>query len=482
MTDEAKVLAPLRRANDMARQPRRLGVLAASEFCERFAFFGVQAVLLLYLSEALLRLGALSDHVLGLTFLNDAVEALAHPTTPVQTASLLVGLFGGLAYLAPIAGGWVADRLLGQRRTIIAGALLMSAGYGLLIAERYFLIGLGLVIAGSGGFKGNIASEVSALYRDEDPRREQGFRLFFIAVNLGIVGAPVICGALAQSYGWKFGFAGSAVSMLVSALIYLARSRGETQPPAPACYLGPHAGGRALSAQQALAFGAFMSLVAVALVGAEQIYNAYLGWMHYEVAPTLFGHPFPTQWMVTLDTAFSLLMLGLANAMWRFWRRRWREPSELTKIAIGCAVVAGSYSCLALVRGASSPANMALILSFHLLNNLGYANVAPVALALIARRAPVRVRSTLIGLFYMQFAGGTFLAGALGRLLDAIPSSSFWLLHAGVVGGAGAMLLASSGWIDRFMDGAAPPSVDSAEILPDAGRMAHSSHLRPRVV
>lgn len=476
MTDTTTVPVRPPRAGDSAGQPPRLAALALSELFERFAFFGMQTLLLLYLSETLLPAGA-SGHVLGLAALRAAATALAHPSTPMQTASLLVGLFGGMAYLAPIAGGWVADRLLGQRRTIVAGALLMSAGYMLLPFQPYFLVGMLLVIVGSGGFKGNIASEVSGLYGETDRRREQGFRLFFIAVNIGIIAAPMVCGSLAQAYGWRFGFMGAAIGMLASLFVYLlALGRSDRRRVVAAAARAKQAPAGPISARQCLAFALLLCLLATALLGSQQIYNAYLGWVHNAVALTVFGHRFPTAWLVTVDTGFSLLMLSITAPLWRFCRRYFPEPGELTKIAIGCWVVAASYGCLTLVRDGRGPGDVACLLAFHALNGFGYANIIPVAMALFARRAPSGARSTLIGLFYMQFAVAMFLAGGLGRLLGTMPSAAFWSLHAVVIGGAGVLVLACSGWIDRSLD-CGPSAV---KIASAAAPLARRRPLRTR--
>lgn len=204
--------------------PRGLAYLAFTEMWERFSYYGMTALLALYMGQQLLLPGH-AENVLGLAALRQLFE-IRGPMSNQAFASLIYGWYGGLVYLTPILGGLVADRLLGAKRTVVMGALLMSAGHLAMSFDASFLIALVLLILGSGFLKGNISAQVGALYPPQaESLRERGFTIFSTGINIGSVLGPLACGGVAAIYGWHAGFALAAGLMLVALVVYLAGQR-----------------------------------------------------------------------------------------------------------------------------------------------------------------------------------------------------------------------------------------------------------------
>jgi POT family proton-dependent oligopeptide transporter len=182
--------------------PRGLVFLAFSEAWERFSFYGMQALLALYMVGQLLLPGHV-EHVAGFTALRLGLERLLGPLSIQELASAIFGLYAGAVYLTPILGGLLADRVLGRRRTVILGALLMATGHFLMAFEQPFLIALLCLVLGNGCFKGNIASQVGGLYAPGDQRRADAFQIFYVAISAGAFFSPLVCGTLGEVVGWR---------------------------------------------------------------------------------------------------------------------------------------------------------------------------------------------------------------------------------------------------------------------------------------
>src|SRR5215510_9021080 len=205
---------------DFLGHPRGLAVLFASEAWERFSYFGNAALVVLYMTKYLLDPSRV-DTVLGIGAVRAALEFLFGRLDPQPLASQLFGFYTGLAYFTPILGGLVADRLLGQHRTVIIGGVFMAIGHFMMAFEALFLLALLMLIVGIGAFKPNISTQVGALYAPGDDRRDRAYSIFYLGINIGAFLAPLVCGTLAVQYGWHYGFAAAGVGMLVSLAIYL---------------------------------------------------------------------------------------------------------------------------------------------------------------------------------------------------------------------------------------------------------------------
>src|SRR5438067_3342039 len=213
--------------------PKGLFYLAFTEAWERFSYYGMTALLTLYMVQQLLLPGHV-EHVAGMTAYRSALESAFGPMSAQALASQTFGFYTGLVYFTPLLGGWIADRLLGAKKTVIIGALLMSAGHFAMAFDQSFLVALLLLIAGSGCLKGNIAAQVGHLYAPDDvSRRTRAFTIFSTGINVGATIGPLACGLLAQLYGWHIGFGCAGVLMLLASATYLAGQRHlpDQRPP-----------------------------------------------------------------------------------------------------------------------------------------------------------------------------------------------------------------------------------------------------------
>src|SRR5689334_18421258 len=173
---------------------------------ERFSYYGMTGLLVLYMSQQLFLPGHV-EHVAGFAAFRAAIESVFGPMTPVALASQIFGLYTGFVYFTPVFGGLIADRWIGRRNAVALGAVLMSAGHIAMAFDQSFLLALILLVIGCGFLKGNISAQVGGLYADGDGAgRTRGFAIFSMAINVGAVAGPLLCGLLAQIYGWHAGF------------------------------------------------------------------------------------------------------------------------------------------------------------------------------------------------------------------------------------------------------------------------------------
>ena len=228
-----------RASDDLFGHPRGLAYLFATEMWERFSYYGMRALLTLYMVKYLL-LPDRINQVWGEPALRGTLEALFGPLGVQPFASQIYGLYTSLVYFTPILGGLIADRLLGQRRTVIIGASLMAIGHFMMASERLFLLALVMLMLGNGAFKPNISTQVGALYPPGDPRRDRAFSIFYVGINIGAFFSPIVCGTLAVALGWHYGFAAAGVGMLIGLAIYL-KARPFSRPMSSSASAGNHA-------------------------------------------------------------------------------------------------------------------------------------------------------------------------------------------------------------------------------------------------
>ena len=428
--------------------PAGLGWLAGSEFWERFSYYGMQALLVLYMTHYLLLPGPLS-HVLGFAPFQKFLEFLNHrPLSGEALASATYGFYAGFVYLTPLAGGLIADRLLGRTATVTIGASLMALGHFLMAFDVSFLLALACLLIGVGCFKGNIAAQVGDLYAADDPRRADAFQIYYIGIQIAVIISPLVCGTLGETVGWHWGFGAAGVGMLIGLLIYLKgryalpkekkRRGGEVvqRPPMTA------------RDRQAVALLVFLiPVLALSLIGNQEIFNAYLIWAEKNFQLTFFGHVMPVTWMLSVDAVFGTLMMAASVLFWRWYAARWAEPSEITKMGIGITISAIAPAVLAaasvVVATTGHPVSLGWAFAFHFLNDLGFANVLPVGLALYSRAAPKSLEGLMIAVYYLQLFLGNLLTGYLGGLLDTMPAVNFWMLHVALMLVSAAVLFAA---------------------------------------
>src|SRR5208337_2267089 len=197
-------------------------VLFFTEMWERFSFYGMRALLILYMVDYLIhRVQTGATQVFGFIPLQHALESVFGPMAIQPLSSQIYGLYTGFVYLTPFFGGMLADRLLGQRKTVVIGGVLMAIGHFLMAIESMFLVALCFLILGNGCFKPNISTQVGSLYPPGDPRRDRAFTIFYMGINLGAFFSPLVCGTLGQRYGWHYGFTAAGFGMVAGLGLYL---------------------------------------------------------------------------------------------------------------------------------------------------------------------------------------------------------------------------------------------------------------------
>src|SRR5438309_1495066 len=209
---------------DFFGHPKGLAFLAFTEAWERFSYYGMSALLVLYMVSQLLLPGHV-EHVVGFSGFRGVIEGIFGPLSTQALASQIFGLYSGFVYFTPVIGGWLGDRI-GQRNAVVIGGLSMSGGHLAMAFDQSFLAALLLLIIGSGLLKGNISAQVGSVYPAEDEeRRTRGFAIFSTGINFGAVVGPLLCGFLGQHYGWHVGFGAAALFMLGGLATYLSGYR-----------------------------------------------------------------------------------------------------------------------------------------------------------------------------------------------------------------------------------------------------------------
>lgn len=425
--------------------PIGLAWLSGSEFWERFAYYGMQTLLVLYLTHYLLQPGHI-EQVWGFAAFRRFLGWLYGAQSQMALASNTAQLYAALVYVTPLAGGFIADRLIGRTATVSLGAIIMVVGTFLLALNSTFLLALLLLLAGVGCFKANIASQVGALYRIDDPRRADGFQIYFLGIQLAVIVSPFICGTLGQRVDWHLGFVAAGVGMVLGLAIYLAGRR--TFPPEPIRARGDHIERPPLTARDwkaVILLVMLLPILAVSIIGNQEIFDAYLVWGEKAFQTNFFGFNMPITWLVSLDAFVSAVAMIGVIAFWRWYGRRWKEPAEITKIVIGVAISALGplvlAGCAYSADTTHHPVPLYWALGFHILNDIGFANVLPVGLALYSRAAPKGLGGMMIAVYYVHLFIGNALTGYLGGLLGTMANSKFWLMHAALMGIAAAILL-----------------------------------------
>src|SRR6266567_5765025 len=347
-------------------------------------------------------------------------------------ASAIFGTYTSLVYFTPIFGGIIADRWLGRDTTLIIGGVLMAIGHFLMAIESAFVFALLALLLGVGAFKGNIASQVGALYGPNDLRRAMAFQIFYIFINVSVIIAPLVSGTLGQKVGWHYGFGCAGVVMVLGLIIYLSGRRY-----LPAEELAAPANEPAL--REPLTHDDWMCVLylvilipvlAIAMLTNQEIFNAYLVWGDQRFDLRLLYNT--SSWLITVDAALSFSMLVAVAAFWKWWSLKHREPDELSKMIIGSFFTIAGGACLfmaALTQPHGGKISLFWPVMFHLMKSIGFAHVLPISLALFSKIAPKQLSATVIGLYYLAFFIANAVVGYVGGLYSTLPTTTFWLIH-----------------------------------------------------
>jgi POT family proton-dependent oligopeptide transporter len=441
--------------------PRGLGYLAGTELWERFSFYSMQSLLMLYMTKYLLVDGHAAK-VVGLGVYRSVLERIFGPMTDLALAAQTFGLYSGFILVTPLIGAWLGDRILGRTKTVTIGALLMSAGHLTMAIESAFLLAMLLLILGGGCFIANLQAQIGGLYSPTDSRRTRAFGIYLMALNIGSLMAPLIAGTLGEKIGWHWGFGAAGIGMLIGLATYLFGRRH-----LPADTLARRTTRAPLTRGQWVVVGAILLTLLpkiFANAAAQQAYGIMLVWADTAVDRKVGAFEIPVTWINTADGIMTIIGVLFANRLWAWQERRGREPKDLTKIAIGNLIVAIAFVVVSVF------ANLALVplvawLAFYFVLGMSYAWWDSPAKALIARYAPASINGTMFAMSSLAGAFGFFMLGSLGQFYEPLGASRYFLLTAGLPVAGALMLIVFGRPLERLLSSG---DADRADAMPAA--------------
>ena len=432
--------------------PRGLFYLAFTEAWERFSYYGMTALLVLYMVNQLLLPGHV-EHVVGFATFRGILEDIFGPLSTQALASQIFGLYAGFVYFTPVLGGWIADRWIGQRNAVVLGVLAMSGGHIAMAFDQSFLLALLLLMTGSGLLKGNISAQVGGLYlRDAEALRTRGFAIFSTGINFGAVAGPIACGYLGVRFGWHVGFGLAALLMFVALAIYLS---GYRYMPARVERTAQDTGATTRADSKIVtALLAVMAMTVLIYIGYYQLANVLPVFLQQHGDLNVGGFQIPIPWYLSIDPLFSILSVPLLFQLWR-WQGRvaGREPSELAKIATGSFICAGAnlFLVAAIVL---SPGQILWVWPFIYcaLQGVGFIYFWPSLLALVSRTAPPRINATMMGVAFLTLFVANNLIGWIGTFYERMSPVAFWAMHAAIAASGGTLVLLFSRVLRRALE------------------------------
>ena len=474
--------------------PRGLSTLFFTEMWERFSYYGMRALLLLYMTAPLAQGG------LGF----DAAQGGA-----------IYGLYTSMVYMATLPGGWIADRLIGPRRAVLYGGLLIAAGHFSMAsaAMSMFYLGLFLIVIGTGLLKGNVSVIVGKLYSADDNRRDAGFSIFYMGINLGAFIAPIVCGYLGQEINWHLGFGAAGVGMTLGVIQYVlgARKLGDAgQLPAP----GTPEQVAKWRRQAQLAAGVLLALVLIVGVGgytglvpisATQVADAagvlllvvtlgFFGWMYsssewtaeerkrlyvigvlflaaslfwsvFEQAGStlnlfadrntynnFFGFDFPSSWFQSMNSLFLIVFAPIMAWVWVRMSAARKEPSAPMKFAWGLVFVGLGFVILIPPAQASGQlASPMWLTATYFLHTIGELFLSPVGLSAMTVLAPARIGGLMMGIWFLATSVGNFIGGRVAGLYESFALPSLFGAVGGFAIAAGVVLMIAAPAMRKLM-------------------------------
>ncbi|MGM5469530.1 peptide MFS transporter [Flavobacteriaceae bacterium LMO-SS05] len=388
--------------------PVGLYVLFFTEMWERFSFYGMRAILVLYL------VAETQGGNAGLGWSNG--DALA-----------LYGWYTMLVYVSSIPGGWIADKFLGQKKSVFVGGILLVAGHGILSIETMwaFYSGLALIIAGVGMLKPNISTMVGGLYKQGDIRRDKGFTIFYIGINLGAFLSSLIVGYVGEVHGWHYGFGLAAIGMLAGLIQYWA---GQKHLKDVGNYLGASQNEvdkevmkkplTKIEKDRVIVLLVSFLLVIVFWGAFEQAGGLMNIYASEKTNRMLMGWEVPASWFQSLNAMF-IIFLGTTVAL--FWANRklkGKVSSSLFKMIVGLIIMGTGFffmTAAAAQYEANGSSAMYWLILAYLFHTVGELSLSPVALSYITKLAPLKYASLMMGVYFAMTGLGNKLAGLLGE-------------------------------------------------------------------
>jgi len=423
------------------KHPKGLYMLFGVEMWERFSFYGMRALLVLYMTKQLL--------------------------FTTEQAGKLYGWYQGLVYLTPLIGGYISDKYLGTRKAIIIGGLLMAMGQFVLSVQTlpFFYTALTLIILGNGFFKPNISTIVGGLYGDNDPRRDGGFTIFYMGINLGALMAPFICGYLGEKVGWSYGFSAAGVGMLCGLALFI---WGKDR------YLGTigilPAGREVKTADNKVVEKAPLTTeekqrIAVIFIMAfftiffwacfEQAGSSLTLFADRNVNRRIFGWEMPASFFQAVNPLFIMIFAPLFSKLWIGLSKKNMEPSTPFKFAWGLLALGCGY--ILLLAGVHAlqfgPVSMFWLIGAYFFHTMGELCLSPVGLSMVTKLAPAQFASLLMGTWFAASALGDFTAGLYASNFDKMSPTQFFLYPTLFAFGAAIVVYLMVEPIKRWMHG-----------------------------
>ncbi|MCB9228764.1 MAG: peptide MFS transporter [Deltaproteobacteria bacterium] len=386
--------------------PTGLVTLFFTEMWERFSYYGMRAILVLYLvSET-------KGHNPGLGWTH--AEALA-----------LYGWYTMAVYLASIPGGYLADRYIGQKKAVLSGGLLLCAGHLLLAFNALwaFYTGLTFIVLGVGCLKPNISTMVGGLYQEGDYRRDSGFTIFYIGINLGALLAGFLVGWIGETIGWHYGFALAGFGMLLGQIVYIKGQKHLRNVGNPVSATTVQKVSSPLNhvEKDRILVLLLSYLIIIVFFGAfEQAGGLMNLYAMEKVNRMVFGTEIPASVFQSMNPLFILLFGGLVASWWSGRRQKGKESSSLYKMAIGTIVMGAGFLLMSAASQEASQnetglASIHWLVGAYFLHTLGELCASPVALSFITKLAPARYASLMMGLFFAATGLGNKIAGLIGE-------------------------------------------------------------------
>ena len=437
--------------------PKGLYVLFFTEMWERFSYYGMRALLVLYMTKYLIINADKGMNVLGYESIRLFVQGFVgllgmHERLSVQAlSSQIYGLYTGFVYFTPFFGGILADRVFGQRKSVYIGGTLMAIGHFLMAIEHLFFVALFFLILGNGCFKPNISTQVGNLYPEGDHRRDSAFTIFYMGINLGAFFSPLVCGTLGQMVGWHWGFGAAGVGMVAGLCIY--HFGKHLLPPDR---IMKKAAAHESAAEQKVtpaewkAIGALVFLCIVNIVFwavYEQQGNTLQLWADQSTRWQFFGFNVPSTWYQAFNPLVIFMFAPLMNMFWGWQDKRGQEPSSVTKMGIGCMLLGGAFVVMIAASkavGAGERGSLLWLLATTWLVTIGELYLSPIGLSLVTKVAPARMVSMLMGMWFLSSFFGNYLAGFIGGFYETMSKDAFFTMLLAMGIGAGLIFFAAN--------------------------------------
>lgn len=401
---------PVSAGKDVFGHPPGLTVLFLTQTWAEFSYFGLQAMLVLYMTQQL--------HL------------------PQAQSSIIYGIYTACAFFSPFIGGIIADRWIGKKTSVVIGGVLMMCGHFAMAFEPLLFPALAMVAIGNGLFIPPLAVQIGALYREGDARRDQAFSAYYMGINLGAFAAIILCPLLAQLYGWHWGFAAAGFGMALGLTIYL--TSGRHLPPEPKRGEVVKGAKTPLTPANWQALRLLLGVVAVVIlfrIAYEQSGNTILLWVDERTERTIAGWDVPAAWFFSLNPLLIILLTPFLMAYWRRRKDAGHEQNLFRRMALGCVFAALACGLMIAAAYAYSATGARVsgwwVIGYYTLLTIGELLVLPVGLALFGALSPVQVAAMMMGVWYIAKFAGSLVAGFIGALWLEIPTELFFSIGVG---------------------------------------------------